>query len=304
LSSDLLSQAQQTGSGSLGLISLDRTTISFGAFPVSQTFEINTDGVDAVFNRYSFDQLLRIRGFANLTTIGACSVQQFVGEEFDDVDPFAAMATGLAAGQLTITGPGGAQAIPSDGVGSYSKLLSSGLPGIPGFPIVSEGSKNQSSGYLVPGDYTVTGTGGADVGPFNASISVPQKANTNLDSIELIPRSQPLTITYSNTGEADFLLIFGLSVINAQTNPQGAIFFCQAAANTGSFDIPSEVLLLLPPSELISAAVVDEGADKDQTIPTGSLAIGLGSAESFSASGLDQGIITQSDTNVKTVQYQ
>ena len=78
---------------------------------------------------------------------------------------------------------------------------------------------------------------------------------------------------------------------------------CRAPVDTGSFDVPSEILKLLPPSEVISL-LKEEGAGSDQSIPTGFLLVGLGSINSFSASRLDQGSITQIDVDMRAVQYQ
>ena len=208
---------------------------------------------------------------------------------------------------MTLTGPAGSRTIERLEVGVYFQSLSMGIPGFPsGLRSVSAAlsdSKNQTSRFLVPGDYVVAMSGGADVGALAASITVSEKPVTNLDSIDVVPRSQPLRITYSGTSSADWVWISGTSIIEARSDPQGAVFMCRAPVDTGSFDVPSEILKLLPPSEVISL-LKEEGAGRKQSIPTGFLMVGLGSINSFAASGLDQGSITQIDVDMRAVQYQ
>jgi len=308
LDSELLTQAQQNGSANLGTIAMNRTTLSVSGFPqqVQQVFEINTDSAGGGFHRFTPADLLRYRGPANVTTDGACSVLQFSGERFENDDPIVDATPGLEAGDMTLAGPMGTRTIERLEIGLYFQLLSSAIPGFPGgLPGVAAAlvdSKNQMSGYLVPGDYTVALSGGSDVGPFAASITVPERPTTNLDSIEVVPRDRPLRITYEGTSTADWVWISGVSIINASSDPQGAAFFCRASTGAGSFDVPSTVLQLLPPSEFISA-LQEEGTGGNQAIPTGNLLVGLGSINSFTASGLDQGSITHTDTDMKLIEY-
>ena len=319
LDSELFTRAQENGSASLGTIALTRTTLTIDGFPapVSQVFELNLDAAGGGFHRFTPDELLRYRDPFNVTTIGACGVLQFRGEQFDNADPIRDAAVGLDAGVMTLTGPAGSRTIERLEVGVYFQSLSTGIPGFPstaliapsllsGLPSVSAAlsdSKNQTSRFLVPGDYVVAMSGGADVGALAASITVSEKAVTNLDSIDVVPRDRALRITYSGTSSADWVWISGISIITAETDPQGAVFMCRAPVDTGSFDVPSEILKLLPPSEVISL-LKEEGAGRKQSIPTGFLMVGLGSINSFSASGLDQGSITQIDVDMRAVQYE
>ena len=274
---------------------------------MSQVFEINLDAAAGGFHRFTPNELLRYRDPFNVTTIGACGVLQFRGLQFDNADPIREAAVGLDAGVMTLTGPAGSRTIERLEVGVYFEALSTGLPGFPtGLSTVSaalSGSKNQTSRFLVPGDYVVAMSGGADVGALSASITVTEKPVTNLDSIDVVPRDRALRITYSGTSSADWVWITGTSIITAETDPQGAVFMCRAPVDTGSFDVPSEVLKLLPPSEVISL-LKEEGAGRNQSIPTGLLMVGLGSINTFTASGLDQGSITQTDVDMRLVQYQ
>ena len=308
LSTELLTQAQQEGSASLGTINLSRTTLTIDGFPqqVRQGFELNLEAAGAGFHRYTLAQLLRFRGPFNISTIGACSVLQFRGDTFDDADAFGDAAAGLEAGDMTVTGPAGSQMIQRLEVGVYFQSLGTGIPGfpvgLPGILAALPDAKNQAGVFFVPGDYMATLSGGSDVGALTATITVPEKPVTNLESIDVVPRSQPLRITYSGTSSADWVWISGTSLINVDADPQGAVFLCRAPPDTGSFDVPSAILSLLPPSEFISA-LKGEGAGVNQSIPTGFLLVGLGLINSFTASGLDQGSITHTDTDMRAVEY-
>ncbi len=308
LSTELLTQAQQEGSATLGTINLSRTTLTVDGFPqqVRQGFELNLEAAGAGFHRYTLAQLLRFRGPFNISTIGACSVLQFRGDTFDDADAFGDASTGLEAGDMTVTGPAGSQTIQRIDVGVYFQSLGTGIPGfpvgLPGILAALPDSQNQTGGFFVPGDYMATLSGGSDVGALTATITVPEKPVTNLESIDVVPRDQPLRITYSGASSAQWVWISGTSIINAQTDPQGAVFLCRAPPDTGSFDVPSAILSLLPPSDFINALKGD-GAGVNQSIPTGFLLVGLGLLNTFTASGLDQGTITHTDTDMRAVEY-
>lgn len=295
LSSNAIAAAEANGSAAVGDLNLNRISISFDG-PPAQTFELNTDSASAFFTRYSLDQLLRFRGLVDVTTEGACLAIQFVGDEPVTEDPLFDQTVGLEAGTISLSGPNGTQNLTRVGVGEYSETFTSGLPGIPGFPLKAEQVvKGQfSSGFLGPGDYTFTGSGGSDVGPFTAQITVPQRPQTNLDSISSVDRSRSLRLTYSGAPTADYVQAMGVSITNAEseTNAAGTIFFCRGSAASGVIDVPQRILGLMPVSDTI------EG------VPTGFLGIGVGSFATFSASGLDQGVVSQLDMEQKTVAYQ
>jgi len=305
LDSELLTQAEQNGSITLGAIALSRTTLTVSGLSqqVEQVFELNQDAAAGGFHRFTPTDLQRYRGPLDVSTIGACVVRNFSGGQFENTDPIVNATPGLEAGAMTLTGPLGTRTIQRQEVGLYFQSLSTGFPGgLPGIPSLVSDSKSQSTGFLVAGSYVAALSGGVDVGATSASIDVPEKPVTNLDSIQFVPRDRPLRITYSGTNSADWVWISGTSIINVRTNPQGAFFICRAPTSSGSFDVPTDVLQLVPPSEFISA-LKEEGAAKDQSIPSGALMVGHGSLNLFSASGLDQGSIIHTDTDLKTIEY-
>lgn len=107
--------------------------------------------------------------------------------------------------------------------------------------------------YLLPGTYTLNnGSGGADVGGFTASLTLPSAPNmwANEDALVNIPRSQDLTIALNPTGDNVALGIVGNSVDSSIG--QSGIINCAIPPGVTSFTIPSYVLSALPASGLSS----------------------------------------------------
>jgi len=105
---------------------------------------------------------------------------------------------------------------------------------------------------LAAGTYRLTGPGGTDIGPFEASVTVPAPfVWTNRDGISNIKRSQGLGLTWS--GGAGVMIISGVSarrIGGTDDNPDydGAAFVCFANAGAGNFTVPASILSQLPES--------------------------------------------------------
>jgi hypothetical protein len=102
--------------------------------------------------------------------------------------------------------------------------------------------------YLSPGAYTVSGAGGADIGPFNAAVTIfPPPSLTSPANLVIAPvtRSSGMTITWTGgSPNAYVLIVVGGATDNTDTN--GAIAACYVSANAGTFTIPPYALLPLP----------------------------------------------------------
>jgi uncharacterized protein (TIGR03437 family) len=104
------------------------------------------------------------------------------------------------------------------------------------------------AGYFSPGTYTVTGTGGADVGPFTVSLTIPAVPIwTNQANLVSVTRANGLTVTWS-VGTSQVITITGTSFTDANQTT-GASFSCRAAGGAGTFTVPPGVLLALPAVE-------------------------------------------------------
>jgi hypothetical protein len=179
------------------------------------------DLVGGVFNRYTAAEwLLPYLG----PRFDLCTV-------LDDTypaggkDPSAADAQ-LDAGTLTISGPG----LSSRAVG-VSPYYSITLP----------------EGTLVgSGTYTLTGSGGTQIGPFTVTATMPSSFTvTNLSSLSTINRSQPLTFNWTGTG-IDLVYIGVQGATLTTTTTHGVLISCTVPAGPGTYSIPAAALAYLP----------------------------------------------------------
>ena len=292
-----LEAAQRNGGLKVGNVSLARTSISFSGPLPAQTFEIKTDMAFASFWNFNLTQLVQSQGFADISTIGACTVFQIEGANTQSVDPI--VPAGLDAGpSLTLTGPMGiTKQIQRLAIGNYSASLSGSFPSFltAGPKALAAASVNQSlPGFLEPGTYTVSGPGGNDVGPFTVSLDIPEPLNwTNRDTITSVPRSSNLTVTWAGGGQNGTVRIFGTSVVDEGETASGAVFFCREDVSAGSFSVPSAVLSSLP------ASGMQDG------LPFGILGVGvISDGTRFAASGLDLGFLSHNDLTLKPVAFQ
>lgn len=137
---------------------------------------------------------------------------------------------------------------------------------------------NMTGAFLVPGPYTVTGNGGADVGPFNANISVPA-ASTLVSPVNNGTATRANGMTVKWTGGSENLQI-QVNSCSDNTCDNGASAICIVPASLGTFTIPPYVLEALPAGN--SAGVV----------------LSSYSDATFTAMGLDAGTIaTYSNTS-------
>ena len=155
--------------------------------------------------------------------LGTCLVYNNLNESEGDVT---ITQSAIDAGStITLKGPNGSVALPEN----------QGLNTISG-----------KGTFLVPGAYTVTGTGGADVGSFSATFTIAALPTlTSPVNNGAVTRSSGMTVTW--TGGIGNVLIEIFSPTDA-TNTNGAGAVCAASASAGSFTIPSSVLLALPAS--------------------------------------------------------
>jgi uncharacterized protein (TIGR03437 family) len=131
---------------------------------------------------------------------------------------------------------------------------------------------DMTGAFLVPGDYTITGTGGADVGPFSGTITIPEQVTlVSPENNSTVTRANGLKVTW--TGGSGNLQIDVNSCVDSACNT-GASASCKVPASLHSFTIPPYVL---------------------QALPAGNFAgfvLSSYSESSFPATGLDSGAIT------------
>jgi uncharacterized protein (TIGR03437 family) len=286
LSDTEIDQAKTKDSLSIGSVALSKTEISLGAVPGLGDVSIKTDRGSADFVRYNFLKLIGSRGASGFAPFGHCAVYTFTGQAYTLSEPV--NPAGLDAGNISVTGPRGTKQFTLDSKGHYSAELGGGVPGMPGW----------QEEYLVKGSYTVTGTGGADVKQFTATLNLPDPLQwTNRDSISAVSRSQDLRVTWSGGDPSrEYVTLVGVSM---RTTPEvGAAFICTERAAAQALTVPALVLSALPASQAGGSVL---------GMPTGMLMLGsapLMEPSKFRATGLDVGYFYYTMLSGKSVTYQ
>jgi len=147
--------------------------------------------------------------------------------------------------------------------------------------------------FLDGGPFTISGTGGADVGKFSATVALaPAITWTNPPST--INRSSPLTLNWTGGSSSQTVMILGGS--SDQNSGASGGFLCIAPAGAHSFTVPVNSLITLVPT----------GGATSSSGPIGFLSLmpmNFGS-QNFTAPGLDLGVIFDSTMTAQTVQVQ
>jgi hypothetical protein len=109
--------------------------------------------------------------------------------------------------------------------------------------------------FLSPGAYTLTGTGGADIGSFSAAFNIPAAPALISPPSFVIPppviRASGMPVTWSGGASNAYIQIEVQSPTDS-TYTNGATAVCNVAASAGSFTIPPYALLALPAGNLAS----------------------------------------------------
>ena len=252
----------------------------------------NFDSLGGEFYQYSgFELAGATNSNAGLSSLpSGCVVTPLPG-------PPATVATGtgvlLDGGTITLTGPGG-----------------SGLSGVTipekknAYELNFSGAGATINGNFVPGTYTLAGSGGKDVGPFNVSINVPTILTvTNMPSS--VTRSAGLTLNWTGGNSSDPVLIRGDATNLVNGVQTGATFACLTTAGAGSFTVPASILNQLPPvsSAAITAGTAVGGINVVWYVGTFPV---LGSACSapLTAGGSTNSTLGAGDTTVAVVPFQ
>jgi hypothetical protein len=154
----------------------------------------------------------------------------------------------LDAGTITVSGPN---------LASGTTVPKSNTQTGPTYILIDATGTTLANG----GTYTITGSGGTQVGPFTASATLPQNFTvTNWDAITAINRANGLTVNWSGSG-------FDTVVIGATgqslTTLETVTVSCVLPASLGTFSIPQGALAMLFPTQVaaltVTASTVDPG---------------------------------------------
>jgi uncharacterized protein (TIGR03437 family) len=120
--------------------------------------------------------------------------------------------------------------------------------GVPNNPLTDfTYSASTPPDHLAPGEYVLeNGSGGPDVGPFQAGFNLPDLSFqwTNIDRLGPVTASQDLTITWK-TGSGDGYVVLAAAYALAPGNEEDILetgFLCVERAEKGAFTIPGRLL--------------------------------------------------------------
>jgi len=258
--------------------SIDVSQLSAMASPIFGFIDFSRDEPDKVDSGEA--GFIRVNGSGQLLADavdsippGTCTVTSFYNAPGPpDSDPFDTLSLSIldAGASFAVSGPGG-----------RNRILPKGPEGIHGARLGDTSAGN----YLDPGVYSITGTGGRDIGSFTASITVPPPLVwTNPPDNVPVVRANGMTVNWTGGDPNGIVVIEGLGAFTPQgsnTIIAGAAFLCLARASAGTFFIPPTVLLTLP----------------FQTVPPGSRGAfgtmnlnGVAAPTTFTAPGADFGV--------------
>ncbi len=160
---------------------------------------------------------------SNQLSPGGCIIRQ--------AQPVIPGVTGMSAGTITLTGPGGLNVTMQNTLGiagAYNATLST----IP------------SSG----GTYTWTSTGGAAVGPFTATLNLtsPLLTWTNPSAATSVDPAAGLRVTWTGGNPGSYVEISGGSTARINGTTLVANYSCLEHVEAGQFTVPSYILEALP----------------------------------------------------------
>jgi hypothetical protein len=151
-----------------------------------------------------------------------------------------------------------------------------------------------SSLFLTPGSYTVQGFGGMDVGPFSTAFTIPPALSwTNRLQTNVVPRSQPLTVSWTGGDSGQVIALLGLG--EDLPTASSVAFVCIAPLGSSSFSIPTDMMANMP------ATRANPLQSKDVIYM---LALSGSSLKSIAAKGLDVGLTSFYSIIGKTVVLQ
>ena len=288
ITTSILNEIAQTGTFSLGVVSLDETTTQAEIVDgITVSPGGTTDRGSASFLKITYDQLKS--GAYTTASLGSCVVNFYSASATSQTPPTVFQFTFLNAGlDVNINGPDGAIAMPLQTVQS-------------GGNTINVYSTPQADTSFIPasgGTFNFdNGSGGPDVGAFTAQLQMASPLVwSNMGSISTVTRSNGLTVNWTGGDPSTYASITGLSfgsVNGSITDFVVGDFTCQAPTSAGTFTVPSAVLLSLPASTTIAGISFSALSVSSHTGPV-----------TFTATGLDVGWAEASVENTITVTYQ
>lgn len=226
-----------TGTYKSGGIYLDRSVQNSAGILGGPPTTSKSDSGGGSFSKVTYTSTTPTGSQLDVNSYGSCSVSNY--QQGTTPPGSGGTVTSLDAGpSITVAGPGtfGSKTLQKTTFGGSSFY----------------GAQfDQTATTLVPGAYTFTGPGGADVGPFTANYTVPPIFTwTDQSSITSVTRGNGVTVHWTGGNPSGYVIITGLSTFNGGTAATTITvsFTCTARVSDQSFTVPPVVLLALPPS--------------------------------------------------------
>jgi hypothetical protein len=182
------------------------------------------ESISADFGSFSSETATAAVASAQFPPLGECMV-------LSGAYPFGlgSVGAGLDAGSsLMLTGAAGSLTLKQTNKGEYQALFGTSVAG-PNIPL---------------GTYTISGTGGKDVGAFSATVTIANHlAISNKSSLAPVSLTQPLTVNWTGGTAGNDILIGGGS-----THAPHSYFACAADGGAGTFTIPAFILASINPT--------------------------------------------------------
>ena len=235
LTTEQLSRLDQGGKFNVGTISLSGS-VDTHTNNQQRTTVSRLDEASAVFVSLSADGLTPATiGQSTTPPANGCTV---VRQILSPAIPTANLPafTLLGAGQLSLSGPN----VNKTAISTIT-LLGGNVAGVTA----------TNGAVLAGGTYTVTGAGGKDVGPFQASIQMVQPLLVTGGVSTEIDRTRPLAITWTGGGTSQVTINGGSTTQAPGSTAANRLidsgqFECITTADKGGFTVPVSVLQQLP----------------------------------------------------------
>ena len=233
---------------------------------------------------YNFNPYLSLPPAGSCTTY---SISNYTPGDLPILTGITPTVKGLNAGKLNITASSGAPiAIPTALIPGYSAGFLGGA-----IPLISQ---LPSTLFLLPGAFTITAAGGADIPAFSVPFTMPAAFTwTNRDTLNSVTRSQPLTLSWTGTAPNNTVFIAGggVDIPNSATTA----FVCVAPPGALTLTVPPQILANIPAAHTRSSQSL--GAIYVGEIP-------LTSPTVFTAPGLTSGQVIPAQVLGKSVAFQ
>jgi uncharacterized protein (TIGR03437 family) len=278
-------------SGTLGLIRMNfNGQLSAGAAPTNASLDLGF----GAFTKTNPGGDLAYSPLSNLPPPGTCAstnkgnfdVGTLMGGGLSGLDPTVA-ATLDAGPQLTVTGGAGGA------TGTLTQTSPNPYMGLLGGVLNISGATVPPP-FLDGGPFTISGPGGKDVGPFKTTVPL-SPAITWTNPPSTINRASPLTLNWTGGDSTETVVILGVSTDS--TSKAMGQFLCVAPAGVHSFTVPVNSL-----ADLISTTPTSSSSSPIGFL--GLMPMHFGSSQTFTATGLNVGVVFDTTMSLQTVQVQ